>query len=194
MIRDARTVDYLIEKDPFEAIVWPRKTLNKPDPFEEQERDAIIVYFRQKIPFYYPFVYALFFTGMRPSEALGLCWGDGDLMRGEVSITKSLYLGEESGTKTEGSERVIKVHPNVVGVLKAIKPLHVTEKSFVFLNHDNEPINFHTWRAKIWYRALRAKGMRERKPYIMRHTFVSVGLTNGVRIKWWRSIAGPLWQ
>jgi hypothetical protein len=35
--------------------VWPRKTLSKPDPFEEQERDAIIVYFRQKIPLYYSF-------------------------------------------------------------------------------------------------------------------------------------------
>ena len=24
MVRDARTVDYLIEKDPFEALLWPR--------------------------------------------------------------------------------------------------------------------------------------------------------------------------
>jgi integrase len=62
---------------------------------------------------------------------LTLSWGDVDLKRREVSITKSLYLGEESGTKTEGSERVIKVHPNVVDILEAIKPLHVTEKSFV---------------------------------------------------------------
>jgi len=184
MIRDARTVDYLIEKDPFGALVWPRKLPSKPDPFEEQERDAIIAYFRQKLSFYYPFVYTLFFTGMRPSEALALYWGDVDLKRGEISITKSLYLGEESGTKTEGSERVIKVHPNVVDVLKAIKPLHVTEKSFVFLNQDGEPINFHTWRAKIWYRGLRAKELRVRRPYTMRHTFISVGLTNGVNIKW----------
>src|SRR5215831_3886770 len=48
MIRDARTVDYLIEKDPFEALLWPRKLPSKPDPFEEEERDAIIAYFRQK--------------------------------------------------------------------------------------------------------------------------------------------------
>jgi Arm DNA-binding domain len=51
MIRDARTVDYLIEKDPFEALVWPRRTLSKPDPFEEEERDSVIAYFRQKVPF-----------------------------------------------------------------------------------------------------------------------------------------------
>ena len=190
MIRDARTVDYLIEKDPFEALVWPRKTLSKPDPFEEQERDTIIAYFRQKVPFYHPFVYTLFFTGMRPSESLGLCWGDVDLRRGEISISKSRYLGAESGTKTEGSERVIKLHLSVVNVLRVFKPLHVTEDTPVFLNHEGEPINFHTWRAKIWYRALRAKELRVRKPYTMRHTFISLGLTNGVKIKWLAEYCG----
>jgi integrase len=184
MTRDARTVDYLIEKDPFEVLAWPRKPLSKPDPFEEEERDSIIAYFRQKVCFYHPFVYTLFFTGMRPSEALGLCWNDVDLRRGEISILKSRYLGEESGTKTEGSERVIKVLPSVVNVLRAIKPLHVAEDTPVFLNHDGEPISFHTWRPKIWYRALRAKEIRVRRPYTMRHTFISVGLTNGVKIKW----------
>jgi len=190
MIRDARTVDYLIEKDPFEALLWPRKLPSKPDPFEEEERDAIIAYFRQKSFFYYSFVYTLFFTGMRPSEALGLYWSDVDLRRGEISILKSRYLGAESGTKTEGSERVIKLHPNVAGILKAIKPLHVAEDTPVFLNHEGEPINFHTWRSKTWYRALRAKEIRVRKPYTMRHTFISVGLTNGVKIKWLAEYCG----
>jgi hypothetical protein len=42
------------------ALVWPRKPLSKPDPFEEEERDAIVAYFRQKVPFYYPLVYILY--------------------------------------------------------------------------------------------------------------------------------------
>ena len=88
-------------------------------------------------------------THMRPSEALGLCWNDVDLRRGEISIFKSRYLGEESGTKTEGSERVIRLHPNVSDILKAIKPLHVSEDTPVFLNHEGEPINFHTWRKRF---------------------------------------------
>jgi integrase len=33
------------------------------------------------------------------------------------------------------------------------------------------------------YRALRAKKLRVRKPYTMRHMFISVGLTNDVNIK-----------
>jgi site-specific recombinase XerD len=55
-------------------------------------------------------------------------------------------------------------------LLATIKPLHVTEESQMFLNQEGEPINFHTRRARIWYRALRAQTMRERKPYTMRHT------------------------
>src|SRR5262249_35075963 len=125
-----------------------------------------------------------------PSEALGLCWNDVDLRRGEISILKSRYLGEESGTKTQGSERLIKLHPNVSNVLKAIKPLHVAEDTSVFLNHDGEAINFHTWRRKIWYRSLRGKEIRVRRPYTMRHTFISVGLTNGVKIKWLAEYCG----
>jgi integrase len=206
MIRDARTVDYLIDKDHFEALIWPRKPLNKPDPFDEEERDKVTAYFREKIPFYYPLAYTLFFTGMRPSEALALTWGDVGLRRGEISIEKSLYLGAEAGTKTPGSERVIKIHPRVVDVLRQAKPLHVTESSYVFKNEEGRPVDFHTWRGKVsgrvqkssgektphgvWYRALRGAGVRARKPYCTRHTFISVGLTHGVKIKWLAEYCG----
>ena len=60
-----------------------------------------------------------------------------------------------------------------------------------FLNHEGEPINFHTWRAKTWYRALRAKEIRVRKPYTMRHTFISVGLTQRRQDK---VAGGVLWN
>jgi hypothetical protein len=36
----------------------------------------------------------------------------------------------------------------------------------------------------------RAKEMRERKPYTMRHTFISVGLSNGMNIKWLADYCG----
>jgi len=37
MIRDARVVDYLIDKDPFAALKWPRTENTEPDPFTEKE-------------------------------------------------------------------------------------------------------------------------------------------------------------
>ena len=162
----------------------------RPDPFTEKERDALLEYFREKVCDYYAFVFALFYTGLRPSEALALRWGDIDLSRRELIISKSRYLDEEAATKTAASERTVKIARALAEILRTVKPLHVTEETHVFLNQDRKPINFHTWRAKIWYRALRAKNLRERRPYTMRHTFISLGLTTGVNPKWLADYCG----
>ncbi|MCH8007226.1 MAG: tyrosine-type recombinase/integrase [Planctomycetes bacterium] len=69
--------------------------INRPDPFTEEERDNLLAYFRAKVPFYFPFLHVLFWTGMRPSEALALLWGDVDLRNGYISITKSRTLDAE---------------------------------------------------------------------------------------------------
>jgi len=184
MVRDARRVDYLIEKDPFGVLQWPRAKPQKPDPFTEEERDKILTQFKVKNPFYYPFLFTLFWTGMRPSEAIALRWGDVDLKRERVSITKSRYLKEENTPKTAGSNREASLLPNVVEVLRALKPIHVTEADYVFRNQEGNPINFPTWRKNNWYRMLRATGIRERKPYTTRHTYISVALSVGVNLKW----------
>ena len=73
-IRDARKIDYLLDRDPFEALIWPRRQTPKPDPFTEAERDSVIAAFGKKSPFYVPFVHTLFWTGARPSELLELKW------------------------------------------------------------------------------------------------------------------------
>ena len=45
-------------------------------PFDAEERDCIVEWFRARKPHYYPFVLTLFRTGMRPSEATALRWAD----------------------------------------------------------------------------------------------------------------------
>jgi len=189
MMRDARKIDGLISSDPFAALDWPRLPTTRPDPFSVEERNAVLQQFRAKTPFYYPFVYTLFFTGMRPSEALALRWGDVDLKAVFVSITKSRYMGD-NGTKTPGSDREIKLMSELVEILGDFKPLHVTESSYVFLNQEGALLNFHTWRGGVWYRVLRSCDVRPRKPYSCRSTFISVGLSNGVNIKWLADYCG----
>jgi len=189
-LRDARKVDALLDKDPFEALTWPRIQLQRPDPFTEQERDAILVAFAKHSPFYVPFAHVLFWTGARPSELLALRWGDIDLRGGFLTISKSRYKDTEGAPKTTGSERSIKLLPSVVEALNRLKPLHVTESNYVFLNQEGQPLNFHTWRGGVWYRILRGASIRERKPYACRHTFISVGLSKGVSIKWLAEYCG----
>jgi len=183
MMRDAR-IDGLIEKDVFANLRWPRISQPKPDPFIDQERDNILAYFKERNRFYYPFVYFQFWTGCRPSESIALRWGDIDLKAGRASITKSRYYGAENATKTSGSERDVSLLPPVVDVLKATKPLHATENDYVFKNQEGSPINEDKWRKKHWYRAMRALGIKPRKFYATKHTYISVALSAGVNIKW----------
>jgi len=179
-----------LHPDAFAFLKWPRRQNKRPDPFTEEERDEIVAQFAKKSPFYVPFIHALFWTGARPSELLGLRWGDIDLRAGFLSISKSRYLDEDGATKTLGSDRVLRLLPSVVNMLKPLKPLKATEKSFVFLNQEGRPVNFRTWRKGVWYRILRGLEIRPRKPYCTRHTFISIGLSNNANIKWLAEYCG----
>jgi integrase len=183
MVRDAREIDHIIAADPFEAIQWPDNETRRRDPFSKEDRDKIIEYFREKKPFYYPFVFAMFWTGMRPSEATALRVGDVDLKNATASVIKSRYLDDEKATKTKGSRRTVKLLPNVVAVLSRAKELRVSEDDYFFKNRKRRPINADNWREDYWYQALRAKDIRERNFYNTRHTFISLALTAGENIK-----------
>ena len=67
LVRDARRIDGLLDRDPFESVTWPRRDTPPPDPLTDDERDRILGHFAKKEPFYYPFIFSLFWTGMRPS-------------------------------------------------------------------------------------------------------------------------------
>ena len=101
-----------------------------------------------------------------------------------------IETAREVGETEAGSEREIRLLPDVIDVLRAAKPLHVGINEHVFKNQEGQLLNFHTWRAGIWYRILRGTGVRERKPYSTRHTFISAGLSNGVNIKWLAEYCG----
>jgi len=183
MVRDAREIDKFIAGDPFVALQWPDKETERRDAFTKDERDKILDYFRSKEPFYFPFVFTIFWTGMRPSECTALRVGDIDLANGTISITKSRHLGEERAPKTSASRRTINLLPNVVDVLQRAKELRVTETDYFFKNRKRAPIDADQWRKDYWYTALRAKGITERDFYCTRHTFISLALTAGENIK-----------
>lgn len=153
MMRDARTIDHLVSEDPFASIQWPVREVPEPDPFSEKERDEILSYFRENHAFYYAFLYTLFWTGMRPSEATALRIGDVDLKRGTTSITKSRHIGEENAPKTQASRRTVRLLPTVVEILRASKQLRVTESDYVFTNTEGKPIDADQWRKDYWYKA-----------------------------------------
>lgn len=182
LYRDARR-DGIVEGDPFSGLEWPRLRRLPPDPFSEEERDAILEQFRRAKPHYYPFVFTQFWTGLRPGEAIGLRWGDIDLETEKLSVSRSRTLGEDNAPKTAASERTITLLPKVVEVLAASRPATAGNGDFVFVTQHGTPLERERWVGKHWHRALENAGMAPKKFYATRHTFISTALVAGMNIK-----------
>ena len=176
----------LVLRDPFARLRWPREVKDAPDPFTEEERDKILAFYRDKRPRWYPFVATLFWTGMRPGELAALRIADVDLERGKISITKSRDAGEEGPPKTARSRRDITVLPNLLAILKSVVHPEGSDPqaTYFFRNPDGRPITTKEWPKKSWEPVLRKKiGVRYRKFYATRHTFISWALSKGMNVK-----------
>lgn len=167
--------------DPFTRLRWSKAVREKPDPFSPEERDTILEYFRTKKPMWYPLVYALFFSGARPSELAALRIGDVDLERGTISITKSRDEHTEAAPKTEQSRREIPLLPKVLRAMDY--PRGATADTYFFRNPDGGPVTTTWWPKKSWLPVLKKLGIPHRKFYATRHTFISWALTSGMNLK-----------
>jgi integrase len=185
LFRDAKA-EGKIEKNPFDDLPsewWPRVVMQDPDPFTEAERDAIIGHFFDKHWGLWPhgcsFLYALFWTGCRPSELTGRRWRDVDLKTGKLSITTSRTEGEEGATKTANSKRTIQLLQPVLDYLAQIKPLRAQPNDYIFVDQRGNPINQWKFGERHFQGALTTLKIRHRDFYHTRHTFISVMLTHG---------------
>jgi integrase len=118
-------------------------------------------------------------------------YGAVDLRAGKLTVRISRTKGEDNAPKTARSERTVTLLPQVVESLRAMPaPLHVAPDSFVFRTPTGLPIDRDRFTRQHWYRALRATGVRPRKFYATRHTFISAALSRGVNIKWLADYCG----
>jgi len=190
LLRDAQRIDKLIPSNPVEALAWPRRKPTAPDPLTDDERYRVLAYFRDERPIYYPFIAVLLLTGMRPSEAAGLRWSDIDLDRGTIEIRRSRVLWAEAAPKTAGSERTIRMTPELREVLRALAPECSDLSVHVFRGRDGHPLHQDRVTQRHWRPALEALKIRRRDLYSCRHTFISLALTAGVNIKWLAEYCG----
>lgn len=180
MWRDAMAED-LVSKNPFALLKWPRTARLRPDPFTLEERDRILEYWREHDPFYYPYIFTQFHTGMRPSEAAALIWADIDLNAGSIAITRSRNLGTDDATKTENSYRILKpVRPEVMRLL-AVLPSRDLGLKYVFVNKFARPMT-KKWAEHNWAEPLKKLEIRHRKFYSTRHTFITEMVKAGENI------------
>jgi integrase len=156
----------------------------------------IFLEFAKSTPYYAIFYLALF-TGMRRSELLALRWCDIDLLRCQVSVTRTIHQLHNgdiifSQTKTDKSRRLIALSPSTAIVLREHKEqqeqirqmlgLTLTDDDLIFCQTDGKPLLPDSI-THAWMKLARRTGLKGIRLHDARHAHASLMLKQGVHPK-----------
>lgn len=159
------------------ALKVPRTNV---DPFTFEEVKIIIDEVREDFKNYY---IVRFFTGMRSAEIHGLKWEYVDFDRKQILIRETFVRNEMTTTKTDGSQREIKMSQPVYEAL--LEQYSITGKGdFVFVNLAGQPLCNNNVTRRVWYPLLRFLDFKKRRPYQTRHTAATLWLASGENPEW----------
>ena len=166
-------------------LKWQRRSVQSVD-----EIQAVLADLERNESWYYPLFLLWLSTGMRNAEIRGLTW---DCIRwedGEVLVCKSLRRdGYSSGhhswatTKT-GRERVVLLTAEVLQVLRQHKvqmeQLGIYDPyGLVFVTPTSHTNIYDHLVGRVWKRSLERCGLKPRRLYAQRHSFLSHALAMG---------------
>jgi len=157
------------------------------DPFDEEETRKILEGLRLRphgevVADYYEFA---FFTGLRPSEQVGLDWADIDLPKRQMKIHHGVVWGRHEATTKTKKRRLVDLNDRAWGVIQRQRGRTQLAGGRVFWN----PETGQGWanESKQYLRfvaVLKAAGIRHRKPYQTRATNITRYLMAGAD-PWW---------
>ncbi|MEY4360374.1 MAG: hypothetical protein RLZZ631_1860, partial [Cyanobacteriota bacterium] len=168
--------------------VPPRSVVN--EILSRREVGLILNYLKAHDDWYYPVFFVWLGTGLRNAELIGLTWDSVDYEQRELKITKSLRRRDDSNTLRVWSNtknrrhRIVPLTPGVLEVLRQhqlrMQELNLySPEGLLFLTKRSKSNLYDLLLERVWRRTLSACGIRYRKLYSQRHTFLSHTLAAG---------------
>jgi integrase len=150
----------------------------KPDPYTSDERAALLEWLEANAPYpIYVYYLVAFYTGMRTGELIALDWPNND--GASFMVDKSRVRGLIKSTKTDENRRVLV--PDFVCTAVNKLPSRFKKRE-LFLNQYGRHYESGYHLNKVFRQAHAGTGIRHREgPYPWRHTYASIGLTNGAQ-------------
>jgi integrase len=184
----------LITDNPFSGLATDmpkRKSVTDPDPnaFTEAEREAVIEAFKndKRVGMNYRHYVAIvefwFLTGCRPSEAIGLTWGNVSddcsavIFNGSIQTIRGVQVRSELSKNNK--VRSFAVSLRVQELLKSRRPLDAALLSLVFPSPKGKAINYPNFLTKVWGKIVDPIKPNT-TPYNCRDTFITHQLIKGV--------------
>ncbi|MGL4640371.1 MAG: site-specific integrase [Shewanella sp.] len=196
----------LIDRNPYEGMGNEIKVQSQPedervDAFTARERDVIINAYENHRHYqkYAPLIKFMFWTGCRPSEAIGLTWKHVSSNFDTITFKEVIVYcqGERVKKKTTKNNKARKfpATPKIKELLQSLKG-NKQPDDFVFCLSNGQPIN-HAHLQRSWrggdngvkkYHGIVTTMCEQgilshyRNPYQTRHTFATLAVENGVFI------------
>ena len=165
---------------PTENIKRLKEQKHDINPFSLAEVQNIIATVRDD---YKNYMTVRFFTGMRSGEINGLKWRYVDFEANEILIRETWSKGRLEYTKTDSSQRNIRMSKPVREAL--LKQREGTSQfAFVFCNSKGQPMDVNNFTSRIWYPLLDLLKIERRRPYETRHTAATLWLASGEAPEW----------
>ncbi len=178
--------DGVLESSPLAGIDSFEHQSPDPDPFDQDETEAIITglatHYDEQIARYFG---AKFFTGLRTSESLAQRWGWIDWRLQHLGVSGGVVLGELKDTTKTKRVRNVQLNSRALAFYKDQKPatfLNGKGPGWIFPDPrtgqrftDDEPP-----RELYWRPCLKRLGIRYRSPYETRHTYATMMLMAGM--------------
>jgi integrase len=200
----------LIDKNPFDGlaaqITLPKSSKgDEIDPFTTEERDRILEALRTdahcskfskvKHSFYWPYVYFAFYTGARTSEIIALQWRHIELKEdstegqgtfGRIRFEEAVVESgdgrvQKKGLKTQ-ERREFPINQQLYQFLITIRPEGAKAKDLLFSAPGGGWLHASNFSRRVWKPLLEGLGIRYRKVYTCRHTFIALALQRGMPI------------
>jgi integrase len=167
----------------------PRNQPPEPNAFNDEEKEAILNNFltSHHYDYYYPFVYFLFLTGCRPSEAIGLRRGDIDDDFKKIKFCGSIVQIKSQATWMEKSKnnrvRFFPINGELRDLLEACLKDKPDPDFLVFPSRENPlvPMDYINFSHRAWKTVDQIVG-RKTTPYSCRDTFITEQIAKGTPI------------
>jgi integrase len=188
-----------LSKNPYLGMGREVKPKTQPpgaDAFTAEQKEQILNAFvgSRYYDRYFAFVYFLFMTGCRPSEAIGLRWGDIATDFSVVNFTGSIVRVNHKAVRMKRSKtnrvRSFPINSELNDLLQAVyKPTNKTDWLVFSLTDDPYlPIDYNNFYKRAWLKTVTPIVKRKTTPYSCRDTFiteqVAAGFPVSVIAKW----------
>jgi integrase len=162
--------------DVFKTVKITVENKPKPKPFSKEEVQNILTWFEKHKVEYYNYVYFLFSTGCRTSEAIGLRWKHIDLDARNIYFYETLARDNNNSAKRvhkttkKNVLRTFPINNTLYEFLTCLPKEDNDDLLFLINGHCIDDKNFCN---RYWKTCLKECEIPYRKPYNTRHTFIS---------------------